>query len=175
MKAAASPQPETINAAYADGTTTHVISEAVGSPPRKALESIAELLWHSDYAELFRLEAAELEAAYGLISKAEEARLTARQSTYKQRGLERKPADVEAQKKLMLDLKSASAALRQGNQREHTIYCGARSVAALSRGLSFIEWRRQRASKELLDKKTAIQLLTSFLPPSRYLTYISSM
>ena len=42
VKAAASPQPKVIEAAYADGTTTHVISEAVGSPPRKALESIAE-------------------------------------------------------------------------------------------------------------------------------------
>ena len=35
----------------------------------------------------------------------------------------------------------------------------ARSVAALSRGLSNIEWRRQGASKELLSKKTTNELV----------------
>ena len=44
-------------------------------------------------------------------------------------------------------------------KRRVAVKAGARSVAALSRGLSNIEWRRQGASKELLSKKTTNELV----------------
>ena len=56
-----------VEAQYPDGQVTLVeLSGSIGEGQvRKSLESIASLMWHTDYAELFALEAAGLEIEPG--------------------------------------------------------------------------------------------------------------
>jgi hypothetical protein len=131
-------------------------------PEVKLLGSLAEmapLLWHSDYDALYRLEEEALERSGGLISKADELRLSAPASTWQQRGLSKHRPALERERMRRV----AAAALRQGNQMQHSFSICVSSILALSRRIPYLEWRKQSEMRQLLDRKTATLLLSQMM------------
>ena len=120
--------------------------EMMPVPEVKLLGSLADmapLLWRGDYGALYRLEEEALESSGGLISKADELRLAAPASTWQQRGLAKHRPALERERVRRV----AAAALRQGNQMQHSFSICVSSILALSRRVPYLEWRKQARSR----------------------------
>ena len=131
------------------------------------LREVAPLIWSSDWSYLVATEHKQLEDRYGLISSAETHKGLAPLSTYRQRGLERRPAKSAERAEVQAG-RMASAALRQHNQQKHTFEIVARSIAALSRRLPYKEWCKEMVDRRLLSRATSVEALkqATAAPPS---------
>ena len=123
------------------------------------LEEMAPLMWSTDYRKLRELQVLQLEGSGRLVTAAQQLQGAAPISTYKARGLSKRP---QSQVELRNEDRTghmASMVLRQGNMRTHTFTCCVDSLAALARRVPDKMWNQGLKHRQLLARSTTRQLL----------------
>ena len=161
-----SPVAENENASYGYEFEATDDCEASCELPRLTLKLIgtlkelAPLIWSANYKALFDLERQALEENSGLMTAAMELKERAEKSTYRQRPCQQvKSAEEYEEEDPRRAMKMAAASLRQGNQLRHSFSTCARSLRALSKRMSKIEWKAQSMNRELTCRATALVFL----------------